>query len=99
MGYSATGDYTSRVYDVGHAGIFHLFSWIATIPAETTLHLQIRSGASSDLSAATWYGPDGTAATYFTIQDGEALPSVSQGDQYIQYRAYFTTDGTVTPAL
>ncbi len=99
-GYPPTGSFTSEVFDTTSASTqFNVIQWGKQSPSGSTLKFQVRTGTSSDLSAATWTGPDGTSSTYFTTSTGEYLPSSLQSKRYIQYKAFFTSDTANTAIL
>ncbi len=98
-GYLVSGNYTSSVFDSNSALTdFYMLSWDSTVPANTTLRFQVRSGATSNLTG-TFVGSDGTPGTYFTSGGGSALPSVISNNRYFQYRAFYTSDSISTPTL
>lgn len=98
--YRPSGEYTSSVFDTGiEDPHYYYLAWEEEQAAGSDLRFQIRSGDSSNLSGEIWVGPDGTSATYFTNNTGEQLPSSTQNDRYIQYRAYFTSDQVSTYVL
>ena len=51
----------------------------------------------SELGSATWYGPTGTD-DYYTSSN-TTVNSVHSNDRWMQYKAYFSSPGNVTPAL
>lgn len=101
VGYPDNGTYISNVFDTGSLGsrLLYLESESSTIPSGTSLQLQIRSGATSDLSSQSWYGPDGTSNSYFNLTSQQVIPLVGSGHRYVQYRALFTSDTISTPRL
>lgn len=95
-GYVASGTYVSRVLDTESAlASYYALEWGGTVPAGANLKIQVRSGDSADLTAATWVGPDGTASSYFT-QSGQTIPVSVSGHRYIQYQASFESNTDVT---
>lgn len=99
-GYLATGDYTSSVFDSGSAtSNYYYQEWLGNVPSDATLKLQFRVGTTSDLSAETWVGPDGTASSYFDNQNVTNFPASFSGKRYIQYKAYLTSNTLSTPRL
>ncbi len=91
--YTASGTFTSSVIDTGQTNVaFSPLDYTATVPANTTLTLNVRAG-----NTAT---PDGTWTSYSgTIADLGSL-SAYNGYRYIQYKANLaTTDTTATPTL
>ncbi len=99
--YYPTADYTSPIFNTTSATVkYYSISWDASMFVNTTLSFQVRAATTSGgIASATFVGPDGTAATYFTNSFGEYLPAGVQNKQYIQYKAYFTTDKIYTPVL
>jgi hypothetical protein len=98
-GYSTEGFFISSVFDTGDISNFFAISWDETPQANSNLEFQVRAGNSSDLSAVSWVGPDGTSGSYFGTAMGEGLPSVIQNNRYIQYRARFQSDSIDTHIL
>lgn len=100
LGYATTGTFTSPVFDTGSSTRrFISLDWGSTVPATTTLRLQLRAGNSANLSAVSWKGPDGTSSTYFTGTGGVYLSTMLDNNRYIQFRALLDGDGTATPIL
>lgn len=99
-GYAGSGEFVSEVFDTGSENTYYyLLTWLETLPAGSNIEIQLRSGNSSNLSAETWVGPDGTAGTNFTEPNGEYIPGILQNRRYIQYRVLLTSDTTQTPQL
>ena len=73
-------------------------NWKAQTPHGTGLEFQLRSSADhSQLAAADWTGPDGTASAY--TQPGSRI-EVPAPHRWLQYRVVFTTpDGGNTAVL
>lgn len=96
--YVPAGRLTSSTFDTGGASNYTTIEWEpASQNPATTLRFQVASNNDN----ATWnfIGPDGTAATYYTVP-GTSLHSSHNGNRYIRYQAYLeTTDGTFTPVL
>jgi hypothetical protein len=80
--------FTSRPLDVGDG---HAASWLdvsATVPAGTTLRIQLRSAADeAGLSTAAWQGPTGPADAYTTWPI--RVSGAHAGHRFLQYRAEF----------
>ncbi len=99
-----SGSYTSKVYDTGtETTNYKQINWIATIPANTTLKFQIRTASSNDpgtIDSATFVGPDGTNQTYYETSPAQiSLDPNATGYRYLQWIAYFTSDGNSSPIL
>ena len=98
--YQAAGTF-SAVKDsgsvAGSSATWTTLSWTATTPANTTLKFQA-AGSNNAAGPFNFVGPDGTAATFFTVS-GASL-SQFNGQRYLSYKAFLsTTDNTVTPTL
>jgi archaellum component FlaF (FlaF/FlaG flagellin family) len=95
------GTYTSQEIDTGVSGTnFTTISWTSIEPGSTAIGFQARAANSSvALQAASFTGPDGTAATYYTLSGGNLNATLSN-NQYFQYKAYLnTTNPAQTPEL
>lgn len=99
--YETTGSWESATFDTA-AGT-EVFGEIAiggSTPAGTTLQIQVATGDT--VTPTAFVGPDGTAATYFTIA---GLPAVldfgHDDDRYLRVRAELATTDPVsaTPQL
>jgi hypothetical protein len=98
--YYAAGDLTSSTFDSGQdTGVdWGNISFTISEPATTNIQFQLRSAATQGgLSSATWYGPTGTGDYYTT--SGAAVNTVHDGDRWLQYRAYFSGPGDITPTF
>ncbi len=104
-----TGGYLiSSPYNTGSAAnILSKITWTGTTPAGTNIQFQVRTAPDSAGSPGVWtawMGPDGTSATYFTDSTGatQAIPAALKdgvNDQWIQYQATLTSNGTVAPSV
>ena len=99
--FTSSGDLVSSLKDANPANGFPptwtTLSWTGNTPANTTLKFQAAASNNAD-GPFTFVGPDGTAATFFTVTGA----SISQfnGFRYLKYKAYLSTTNTsVTPAL
>jgi len=98
--YLDSGTFESAVFDtLNPQAYYYTISWDEQILAGSDLQIQLRTGATSDLSAIPWYGPDGTETTYFTYAPGEYIHQNQQSKQYIQYKLYFSSDKVNTSVL
>jgi len=96
--YYTSGSLTSSAYDTGDDQFWYNIFFTIDEPSATDIEFQIRTAATEGgLSSATWYGPTGTGDYYTTT--GAAINSVHDGDQWIQYKAYFTGPGDSTPTF
>ena len=88
--YSASGSYTSRVFDSGGVTTWGAASWTSSLPAGTSLAMFARRGDTP--------APDGSWTSFIAIPSSGS--SISGTGRYLQYRADLaTTDPTVTPEL
>lgn len=96
--FPTSGTYTSAVYDSGRASVQPQdISWVADIPADTSVSLQVASSSTPTPSSWEYVGPDGTSATYFTTS-GSSMANVP-ANRYFRYQATLTGSGTVTPRI
>ena len=100
-GFAPSGDFVSSSKDanpaVGFTPTWTTLSWTASTPVNTTLKFQA-AGSNSAYGPFTFVGPNGTAATFFTVS-GASL-SQFNGFRYLKYKAYLsTTNSSVTPTL
>ena len=99
--YYTSGDLTSSTKDTGYDLDWDWQYIYFTIdePSGTDIVFQIRTAATEGgLSSATWYGPTGTG-DYYTTSGTPPINPVHDGDRWIQYKAYFTDTGLITPTL
>ena len=72
----------------------------ATVPANTSLKLQLRSAASpTAMAGSSWYGSVNTSDHYNVAGKPFKVNVAHNGDRYIQYRAVFATDYGRSPVL
>lgn len=106
-GYVSSGTYDSSVIDsVSASGAnWNVLLWSESLASCSSgdVRLQVRTATTSGgLSSELWQGPDGEDADetdYFTSAEGEMIDVTHNGDQYLQYRASLSADGTCTPLL
>ncbi len=100
--YSANGVLTSSIFDTGTSSnwsrvdIYPTDQPVAAGP--NSVRFQIAT-APENTATTTWnyFGPDGTASTYYTITNN-TINAVHDGDRYIRYKIYLSTEDTsVTP--
>ncbi len=99
----ATHTFTSRVLDTKIAApTYATLTWVAKVPAGTSIKLQLRSAASpSTLTSAFWQGPTGITDHYLSTKQ-PAVAKINpkhKGHRYIQYRAQMSSDFARTPVL
>ena len=86
--YAASGTFLSRVFDATTGVNWNNVSWVADLPAGTTLAMSVRTGGTAT--------PDSTWSAFAPVVPG----AIIMQSRYIQYRAVMTTaDLTRTPSL
>ncbi len=89
-GYALSGTYTSKVHDAGSSIAALTASWLADVPAGTTMAIGVRSG-DTPVPDATW--------SAFRVVPGSGM-SMNASGRYLQFRVVLTwKPGVVTPAL
>ncbi|MFA6099214.1 MAG: prepilin-type N-terminal cleavage/methylation domain-containing protein [Patescibacteria group bacterium] len=100
--YAVSGSLESSAFDTGGmATIYNYLSWTADEPAGTGIQFQLRTAdTQANLNSATWVGPDGTAASFYTEPNTLiGLDHGATGQRWVQYKAYLSSDGSTTPVL
>ncbi len=96
--YALSGWLESSTFDTGSSSNFTTLSWDPTSqdPAAT---LKFQVAANNDNATWNYTGPDGTAATYYTVP-GSSLHSSLDNNRYVRYKAFLsTTNDKKTPVL
>jgi hypothetical protein len=89
--YTASGSFTSRIFDAGISKAWGSVVWSNDIPAGTSLAISVRTGNTANSDDGTW-------SAYTTM--GASGASVGSTSRYIQYKADFITTNTkLTAAL
>ncbi|HEX8974295.1 MAG TPA: LamG-like jellyroll fold domain-containing protein, partial [Patescibacteria group bacterium] len=89
--YLSSGTYTSSVIDAGRKVISGTLSFGSSVPANSSLTLDVRSGSTAV--------PDGTWTAWQTgIASGAAITGLP-GNRYVQYRANFSNSVYYVTAL
>lgn len=108
--YSASGFFTSTIFDAGSTASFNRYSATMTVPGTTSLGYQfaIADAVSGSCAGAnfSFVGPDGTESSYYTATNGAILQSLTGIGSYknpgrcMRYKSFFSTsDQTTTPVL
>ncbi len=98
--YATSGELVSSTFDAGGNASFFQLQFTGTEPASTTIRFQIATATTSS-ATTTWnyFGPDGTASTYYSSATG-TIASIHANDQYLRYKMLLTTASTtVTPRV
>lgn len=98
--YSTSSEWLiSNTFDLGTPNTtFYSFDFApASQPPQTNLKFQLATNNDN----ATWnfWGPDGTAGTYYTTSS-QAINAVHNNNRYLRYKVYLqTSDPNLTPVL
>lgn len=100
--YSTLGALVSSAFNLGAPGKIQVIEWSSSLPTTATaIKLQVR--AAPDAGGlpgvwSSWYGAGGPN-TYFTASDGGLISRDLNNNQWVQYRAELSSDGSDTPVL
>ncbi|KKQ52233.1 MAG: hypothetical protein US70_C0010G0038, partial [Parcubacteria group bacterium GW2011_GWD2_38_11] len=90
--YVGSGTFESSVINTGQKSSFTILSYNFNVPASTNIAIDVRAGNT--------IVPDGSWTAWQTGVNNSGDISGLSGNQYVQYRANFTTsDASVTPQL
>ena len=93
-----SGQLTSSSFDTGGASGYTTLEWEPTSQTPST-SLKFQVASNNDNLTWNFIGPDGTAATYYTVS-GTSVHASHSSTRYIRYRAFMeTTDSSFTPNL
>ncbi len=87
--YATSTTFTSRVMDAQTDTQWASVSWLATIPAGTSVAVSARFGNTP--------APDGTWTPFIAVSGSGG--AVSQTSRYVQYQAVLSGNGSATPIL
>lgn len=101
--YNSSGSLQSSTFDTGSPSNFYTLTWSPTDqPAAAgaePVKFQIATASTSEPYDWLYFGPDGTAATYYTVPN-TPIHSIHSGDRYLRYKAYLSTEiATSTPSV
>jgi hypothetical protein len=99
--YQTTGWLISSTFDTGSASNFYQLLWNpAAQPVETgTPNVRFQIATNNDNATWNFTGPDGTAATYYTIGN-QNISSTNNGNRYLRYKVFLDSAvDTATPAV
>ena len=99
---ASVGSFVSTVHDTGLGSPnLQSLSWIGNTPSGTAIQFQLRTADSSEnIETATFVGPDGTTATFYTATPSTiTLDPNRSGEQFVQWQVQMTSDGNSSPAL
>lgn len=97
--YAASGWLESGTFDTGTgASNFTTITWQPTSQSASTT-VQFQLAANNDNSTWNYVGPDGTAATYYTVS-GTSISNALDNNRYARYKMFLSSaDGTKTPVI
>ncbi|MFH1286939.1 MAG: hypothetical protein ABII02_04290, partial [Candidatus Magasanikbacteria bacterium] len=101
---ASQGYLISSAFDMTTSSEIQVIEWDQVIPScspTCEIKLQVRAAPDSSGSPGTWtpwYGEIGVG-DYFTVSAGTLLPTILNGNQWVQYRAELIGDGVDTPIL
>ena len=99
--YANAGQLESSTYDTGSdTVVYNWVSWSSHVPINTSIKVQLATSAAAT-GPWNYVGPDGTAATYYTVGAKEFINYASHKDQrYVRYKAYLISQADLqTPIL
>lgn len=98
--YLTLGWLESSIFDFGAGATYrNIVIQPLSQPTDTYVKFQIATDASSTPAVWNYFGPDGTANTYYTATSS-LINSSHYNQQYLRYKAYLITDDTKnTPTL
>jgi len=92
----------SKTIDLGGSNaVLHTIAWNPTVqpPSTGADSLKFQMAANNDNATWNYIGPDGGPTTYF-MNSGTQLPASLNGNRYVRYKAFLTTqDASTTPEL
>lgn len=110
--YSTSQTLTSSAYNTqSSANILSKIQWAENLPSNTDVKFQVRTApdvAGAPGTWSDWCGPDNGGAgcsttTYFTDPTGDEIVDADfkdgAGDQWVQYKIWFESDGANTPTV
>jgi hypothetical protein len=100
-GFPSSGTYISNIFDTGSSSAqYYTIQWTGTIPANTQIRIQVRSGTPADIPTKQFVGPDGTASSYYsTPTTAQILPISLNSNRFFQYKITFISNGLASPSL
>jgi photosystem II stability/assembly factor-like uncharacterized protein len=104
VAFEEAGNLTSSAFDMSDVSPVQVIEWDEVIPLCSPIcqvRFQLRTAPDSSGSPGTWtswHGASG-AGSYFSVSDGEMVPSDLNGNQWVQYKVYLSGDGDSTPVL
>lgn len=97
------GGYTSKVLDAGQVSIFGTFKLTADIPADTAVHIELRSGNVGDPEQAAWSKWSDAVEIAHNADTNPLQPREIKIEvppaRYLQYRLTLKGDGESTPVI
>lgn len=107
--YATSGTLISSAFGIDSNERFLAVEWDEVIPPaciECSIKVQLKfasdSGGSPGAWTSQWIGPegdDGDESDYFTIKQGEIIPSELMGSRWIKYKLFLEGSTSETPIL
>jgi len=100
-GYQTFGSFVSSAYNLGKSSPVQILEWNEGMVSGGDIKLQIRTAPDSGGTPGawtSWYGLGG-ANTYFIDPSQTLLSTSLNWNQWLQYRAEISGDGSATPVL
>lgn len=101
--YNTNGNLQSSTFDTGSPSNFYTLTWSPVdqpvAAGASSVAFQIATASTTSPTSWDFLGPDGTAATYYTVPN-TPINSVHNGDRYLRYKIFLTTEDTsVSPNI
>ncbi|MCR4283878.1 MAG: FG-GAP-like repeat-containing protein [Parcubacteria group bacterium] len=100
--FTVSGSFNTRIVVsnvTGNVWVDDISVKLATPPSGTD-SIKFQLATNNDNVTWDYYGPDGTASTYYTTAVGQNIWSGQDGSQYLRYKTYFNTaSASYTPTL
>jgi hypothetical protein len=98
--YASTGYLISRKIDLNSPANLLTLSWVADMPANTTVKFHLRTAPNETaIDGKNFVGPNGSANRYYTTS-GDAIWNGHEGHQWVQYKVFLSTnEPQQTPVL
>ncbi|UCH88901.1 MAG: Ig-like domain-containing protein [Thermoplasmata archaeon] len=97
---ASPGTFISSPLDTGGQSTFSTISWTEYEPSNTDIEFQIRSAETKvKLLNKNFVGPAGSTSNFYVTHAGETLWSGHNGDIWIQYKLYLTSDTYISPEV
>ena len=95
-----SGEMISSIFDGSPSGCsFNEISWDYKSYPHSNLKFQLRSANTIEqLKNSMWYGPT-SSSDFYTVNSGQKINIIHNGNRYIQYKAFYTSENGNSPEL